>query len=80
MVNQNFIYAPQIIFLDGNNTEKPMPVSDVQPAVVKKTCRKKTEGPRTGQFYIYDPKKLERPNSCIFQIERGRNTLPGAQA
>lgn len=54
-VNQNFIYAPQIIFVGDKESKKKA---------------KPMKGAEASNFYTYDPVRFEKPNSQIFQIQR----------
>ena len=65
MINQNIIYAPQIIFMQkgGQNGEQD---------------KFFVGGDKRG-FYYYDPQRIEKSNLPIFKTERMLMNRPGYQ-
>ncbi len=64
MVNQNFIYAPQIIFVgdkDAPPKEKP---------AKRSTGKQPRQDLQVPNFYLYDPIKYERAGATIFEVHR----------
>ena len=71
MINQNIIYAPQIIFM-----QKAMQNMD-QAEAQKMYLNENPE--RRSKYYYYDPQRIEKSNLPIFKTERLMMNRPGYQ-
>lgn len=71
MINQNIIYAPQIIFM-----QKAMQNMD-QAEAQKMYLHENPE--RRSKYYYYDPQRIEKSNLPIFKTERLMMNRPGYQ-
>ena len=63
MINQNIIYAPQIIFM-GKERDDGKHFMEENPE-------------RKSKFYYYDPQRIEKQNLPVFKTERVPMNRPG---
>jgi hypothetical protein len=71
MINQNIIYAPQIIFMAKAK-------QNGEPQDGKQFFMNSGEGLKRG-YYFYDPQRFEKSNLPIFKTERMLMNRPGYQ-